>query len=280
MGTDFYFQATTAFSLTLDTIRGEGRVTPRLLLNFVAHGSRGEPWVVLQGLSAEVWLDAELLGRGDLRQQAGMALLDRALAQVYVPITRDGIRHVDSHARGDQISLRLDLRARTTLQRDGVPDPEPGRETFAQASHLVPRASWVKDVVEPIGSDQFVLLELAIPPNPERERWTRSLGHLEAAERFYHAGNDPEVLQRCYSAFEALEGAPKAVFEREPDEEKRVQLNAVLLAVKTFMHSGRHVSRSGAASGGFAVDHRDAEFALAQAKVWLSYFARIAQKTD
>lgn len=57
-------------------------------------------------------------------------------------------------------------------------------------------------------------------------------------------------------------------------------MNEALLAVKTFMHAGRHVSKGGALIGGFAADHRDAAFALGQAKVWLSYVARLAQRTE
>lgn len=275
MGTDFYFTANTTFRLTLDGIRGEGRVAPRLMLNFTGSRTSDQTQVTLDRMSAEVWLDSEMLGRGEMRQES-MPLLLATSIQVMVPITRDVVRHVDEHARGDQLSLRVDLRARTTVQRAGEPEtPWPGGESFAQGSALVPRASWVKDVVEPLGVETYVLLELPIPPAPERDRWAKSLDHIVMAERFYHEGNDPEVLQRCHAAFEALQGAPKAVFDREPDPAKRKQLDEALAAAKMFMHSGRHTSKTGELVGEFAVDHRDAAFALAEAKVWLSYIARL-----
>lgn len=97
---------------------------------------------------------------------------------------------------------------------------------------------------------------------PDRHRWERSLSHLVEAEQRFREGNDPEVLQRCYAAFEALEGAPKQILAALPDPEKRGQLDHALHAAREFMHSGRHVSKAEQLEGLFAVDHRDAAFAL------------------
>jgi hypothetical protein len=149
----------------------------------------------------------------------------------------------------------------------------------AQAQHQIPRTEWVSRVIQPLGVDQFVFLEVAIPPAPERERWQRALAHLAEAEQLFRTGNDPEVLQRCYAAFEALEGAPTEIFEAVDDEEKRKQLNKALRSAKEYMHSGRHVAESGASEGAYSVDHRDASFALGQAKVWLSYISHLLQRS-
>ncbi len=41
------------------------------------------------------------------------------------------------------------------------------------------------------------------------------------------------------------------------------------------MHNGRHVSKAAQSERPCPVDHRDAAFALGQAKVWLSYISRV-----
>lgn len=137
-------------------------------------------------------------------------ILTATTLQVLVSIARDALRYVDEHARGDEFSLRIDLRAWTTVTRGGQA-PISG-QTFAQRDVLVSRAAWVKHVLGPIGVGDYVLMELPVPPPPERERWRKSLEHIAEAEGFYHEGRDAEVLHRCHAAFEALDGAPKAVF--------------------------------------------------------------------
>jgi hypothetical protein len=127
-----------------------------------------------------------------------------------------------------------------------------------------------------------VLLDLPLPPPPDLERWQASVDHLRAAERFYHDGNDPEVLHRCYAAFDALAGAPKNIFDglAAADPDKGEKVDKALLAFRNYLQAGRHVSPSGASEGEFPVDHRDSEFALSQTKAWLAYVARLLANTN
>jgi hypothetical protein len=71
-------------------------------------------------------------------------------------------------------------------------------------------------------------------------------------------------------------GAPSIpLYSHETYAKKRDHLNIVLKNTKDFMHAGRHVSKQGQRIGEFDVDRRDADFALAQTKIWLVYIARL-----
>jgi hypothetical protein len=61
------------------------------------------------------------------------------------------------------------------------------------------------------------------------------------------------VRQSCYGAFESLNPAsPRAILAKVEDEEKRKHLNELLIAAKSYLQAGRHVSKSGAQIGEFA----------------------------
>jgi len=279
MGTDFYFPGNAGFNLTFDSVRGEGRVAPRLVLSFSGRPVKEQTRVDVDQLRAEVWLETEMLGSGSMREVTAHLLHHGGNLQVVMPISRDVLRYVDDRLRADHLSLRIDLRAgaRWRHESGGQVGEWTDGDAFSQATVVVTRSDWVMNVVAPLSIEEFVLIELPIPPPPDRERWAKSLGHLAEAEQFYHQGNDPEVLHRCYAAFEALAGAPKDIFALESDPDKRIRLDEALKYAKAYMHSGRHVSGASGQSGGFAVDHRDAAFALGQTKIWLSYIARLLQ---
>ena len=139
----------------------------------------------------------------------------------------------------------------------------------------IDQSSWISNVLPGLGYGQVRLLEIAFPPVPDKERWEKALKHVEQAENHFLHGNDPEVLQSCYAALESLEGAPKAIFDKVSDPQKRDHLNTVLKNTKDFMHAGRHVSREGERVGEFDTDRRDSDFALSQTKIWLVYIARL-----
>ncbi len=63
--------------------------------------------------------------------------------------------------------------------------------------------------------------------------------------------------------------------EKEHGVEKRQKIDALLDQTGKYFHAGRHVSKTGPQQGEFPVDHRDAEFALALAKFFLAYIAKL-----
>jgi hypothetical protein len=146
------------------------------------------------------------------------------------------------------------------------------------ASVEVARSDWIKDVLEPMRFGEYVLTEIWVPPVPERERWLLALEQLQQAKAQYAQGNDAGVFLHCFGAFETLGRKPEdyeKLFSTISDGFKRKQVNDLLKQVKNYLESGRHVSSDGPEQGKFAVDHRDAEFALWQAEMLLIYMAKL-----
>jgi hypothetical protein len=283
---DLKDQQTTVLQLRLDVVRAEGRVQPRLIFDFQGETKGTHVHAEIHALRVEVSSNGEYLGTGTQRNVVTDVFGYGSQVRIGVPITRAVIEYIDERLRGaTDVQLRLEVQAYLRLRTEtpaplgqASPEPSPWHEVTVwpiQAELTVPRSDWIARVVQPLGLDQYVFLEITIPPVPERGRWEQALAHLAEAEQHYREGNDPEVLQRCYAAFEALDGAPKAIFDALPDIDKRDQLNAALRAAKEYMHSGRHVSKAGELEGTYPVDHRDAAFALGQAKLWLSYISRL-----
>lgn len=280
-------QQTVLVRLHLDSISGQGRVSPRFVIDFRAE-TTGELHAEVHRMRVEVMADTEHLGTGSPRSVVSDVHPYGAPLRIEVPIDRSAIDFVDARLRGAHVTLKLEIEALLRVRSEprsvagqAAPEPGPWREVHTwpmQWDVPVPRSEWISRVVEPLGTERFIFLEVEIPQMPERERWGKALDHLDAAERLYREGNDAEVLQRCYAAFESLEGAPKAVFDSVLDPAKRERLNEALRTAKKYMHSGRHVSRGNEVEGSYPVDHRDSAFALGQAKLWLGYISRLLQR--
>src|SRR5437879_4801750 len=148
MGTDFFFQGNSAFKLTFDAVRGEGRVAPRLLLFFTGRPTKEQVHVVLDRLTAEVWLDSEMIGSGAMRDVLSHLHHFGGSLQVTVPISRDIVRHVDENLRSEQLSLRIDLRAaaRWRVEAGGQTGERAEDVAFSQATVMIPRGDWVTNV--------------------------------------------------------------------------------------------------------------------------------------
>lgn len=135
----------------------------------------------------------------------------------------------------------------------------------------VPRSTWVKAVLEPLGTERYIWIELPLPPLPAGHRWETVLEHLQLAERRNQEGSDADVLIRCYDALGALAPTdPKAIIPADINAEKRAVLDKALLEFRDFLQRGRHPQKTGDARGRYDTDHRDSEFALAMTKVWLT----------
>jgi hypothetical protein len=139
----------------------------------------------------------------------------------------------------------------------------------------VHRSEWLEKVVHPLGAFDYISIEIPLPKLPNQQEWTNALAHLGKAEEHYQAAHDAECLQSCWAIFDTLQGAPKHVFDKITDPEKRKQADDLLLQWKTYLPSGRHPSTAGPQQGTFAVDRRDSEFALGVSKLFLSYIARL-----
>jgi hypothetical protein len=279
-------------NMTLDSVRSEGPLSPRLTFKFECRPLHPFTQVHLTQLQSDVRFELQLLGALSMRELMEIVPSGGQQIALEASINREALGYVDEHARSRWVELMFEFRGhlKATKQAPGPNGYVDSVESVEWSDHYVrsgqntvriSKDEWIGSVVEPLGSQSHVLLDLPVPPPPDQARWLTSLDHLREAERFYRDGNDPEVLHRCYAAFDAMAGAPRNIFEglRAADPDKGDKVDKALLAFRSFLQAGRHVSPSGVSEGEFPVDRRDSEFALLQTKAWLTYVARLLANT-
>jgi hypothetical protein len=84
----------------------------------------------------------------------------------------------------------------------------------------------------------------------------------------------PESLPSSVALLRRCPLTPKDIVAALP-EPQRTEVDALVKAVGTFLHSGRHVSQVGESAGSFPVDRQAAYLALSTMKVMLSYLSQI-----
>jgi hypothetical protein len=280
---DLTYRTRSWVSVTVQSVAARGRLNPRLVLGLELTTPTDRVDAELRDVRLQVVFDGEVLGEGRLIGER--AARYGASCTVDVPVDRRTLDFVTSRlGRGASVGLRLLwyglLRVRwEPNESDGrrAGDPEPGVWTDAhlpvgQHDHplTIARSDWYAQVLQPIGGEDYVHLEVAVPRGEEAAAWRQALAHLDDAEKAYALGDDPAVFQYLRALFEALPGAPKNVFDVLP-EPKRQELDQLVHSFVDYLHHGRHVSKVGASAGAFPVDHQDAAFVLAMAQVVLSH---------
>ncbi len=265
--------------LTMASRIGAGRLRPRLQFTFNARTIREAARLQLLWLRMDIKCQGELVGVGDLTDVGETITSFNRPVNVEAPVDHRTLRWVTAETREGDISLQLDFRGYVHYEeRESEQVARVGEDVRVRAYSLpltIPRSDWFQHVLTNVGIGRYVFMEAEIPNPPDRQRWEQALRHLDEAERFFADGSSPQVLAACYSAFEALNADPKQVFANVTDPKKKASLDDLVIETKNFLHSGRHVSKGGPVQGGFAVDHRDAAFALVMTKAWVVYTARL-----
>lgn len=279
------YRGQTWAQLVVESVQGVGRVLPRLVVQLAARPYAADMLVQLTDLDARLMLGSELLSLGSLEQRDVVLYQQGITVTVASPLSPSAIDFIDSHFRRADISLQIEWRGTMRAQRrdeGSEPEPAPERWPLISVDHgpgagslTIARSDWVTKVLQPVGVGEYVLMDVPIPAAPDRDRWNRALHHLAEAERFFHMGDDEQVLQLCYGAFESLADDPTHIFDGVHDERQREKLDSLLRQFKAFLHGGRHVSKEGQFEGAYPVDHRDAEFSLGVSKVFLAYIAKL-----
>jgi hypothetical protein len=277
--------------LTYHSLYAVGRVQPRLGFNFHAQVPRHAATITTQIITSEIrlLLGAEVLGHGTKLETGDKLTVDsgRGIAcEVFT--SREAIHFIEEQFREHTLALTLSIWALLHVRDDGDAPPYNNHyqlhEWFItptktlQLSIPIARSDWVKSILEPLGMGSYVLMEMPVPSIPNRGDWEKALALLEKAEEQHALGNDPGVFSHCRGVFEAIQGAPKHIFDKIPDEHKRTAVDNLLKQAVDYFQHGRHVSKTGPQQGEFAVDHRDAEFALGLAKMFLAYCAKILEE--
>ncbi|MGH7691183.1 MAG: hypothetical protein ACRENY_08640 [Candidatus Dormibacteria bacterium] len=272
-------------SLSMESIYGQGRVSPRLALNFRQHPFFAAD-VELIDVTLRLEVSHELVGvtrlpRVILRQDAPLS--------VEFPTTHHMLRYAtDSLGSGSTaivFAATLHGEGRARLDPSRVPvgatrfmgEPELGEwgpitiSTGTTSTLQVSRSEWFERVLAPCRGETYVYLELALPP--DSTEWSTAIAHLRDAERCYALGDDPGVFLRLKAALDALPGAKQRILDDITDAAKQKAMDDLIRKIGAFLHAGRHVSESGDEAGVFPVDHLDAAFALDTVRVALAHLS-------
>lgn len=272
-----------------DTMHGDGRVVPRLRCRLLARTLRERMTVEVHLLRAELLAANEYVGEGLLTGER-VYHQDTQLT-LEIPLDRMALEYLDTIADGNQIDLTLRLSGWLHVRHDiedlprfeHLPAPgEWGFEAFGRGRSVnlpfrIPRSDWFTQVLEPLGTVQYICTEIAMPRGDHPLR--ASANHLHAAERALREGHDAQVFSRCHAAIEVMPGAPKDIYTGVGNEWERQALDKLLSQTKHYFHLGRHTADEGPQQGDFAVDHGDAAFALNLTKLLISHTARVLDRS-
>lgn len=272
--------------ISVRTITARGRISPRLLLFLELRTPTERVEAELHDVRVQVACGDEIVGEGRLIGEP--ATWHGHQCELEVPVTRQALDCVTERLeRHAAIDLTLDWYGLLRVRWEPTPsdnrrgsDPEAGTWTdlhlrAGQHQHHVgvARSDWYSQVVQAVGGDDYVHLEVAVPRGPEQARWRKALDRLADAEKAFALGDDAGVFQHLKGVFEALPGAKQHIFDALPDP-KRGEVDGFTKAFVNYLNHGRHVMNTGTLEGEFPVDHQDAGFAIAVTQVILSYASR------
>jgi hypothetical protein len=239
------------------TITARGRVTPRLLLFLELRTLTERVEAELHDVRVQVVCGEEIVGEGRLIGEA--ANWHGHQCELQIPVTRRALNLVTERLeRHAAIDLTLDRYGLLRVRWEPTPsdnrtgsDPEAGTWTDlhlrgGQHQHhiVVARSDWYSHVVQAVGGDDYVHLEVAVPRGPEQARWHKALDRLADAEKAFALGDDAGVFQHLKGVFEALPGAKQHIFDALPDP-KRSEVDRLAKAFVGYLNHGRHVMDAG-----------------------------------
>lgn len=257
---------------------------PRLTFDMEARTTRERMQVDIQLMHVRLIAGGEPLGEG-FATGISLGAMDTQI-QIEVPITVGALDALDAAVTGNRVDLTLELAGFLRARDDNddgrryASQPAPGEWVYqpfgrtqnTRLTFQVARSDWFTNVLEPIGTVDYVATEIALPRGDHALR--AAVNHLRDADRAYREGDDPTVFSRCRAATEALPGAPKQIFDPLTDRDEAKVLDELLRAANRLFHRGRHVGTGGQ----FAVDHHDARFALGMAKLLVAQTARVLDR--
>jgi len=285
----------TLAQLNFSQFTASGRLAPRLIFHVTAQTREKEISARILHLTARIEFNGELFGVGLLFPIGELITHHERQFSLEIQITREELTFIQENFRDHRFSLSLTLSGlMQILDERPLDQRRDGNRSSVGAWDMLPfdhvrweigvaQSDWIKNILEPTGFGEYILLNLPLPAPPHRERWQQAIDHLKEAEAQFLLGNDAEVLNRCHAAFETLGRSPAAfeqLFAPISDESKRKDINVLLKQTKGYLNAGRHVNRSGEDVGTFAVDHRDAEFAVGMTKLFLNYLAKLLPSNE
>jgi hypothetical protein len=266
-------------------VTGHGQVAPRLSFEMQARTPRERMHVELHLMQAELTVRDELLGTGLL---TGILLSHGARPiTMEIPVSRGAVSYLEAASPENRIDLELKLTGWLRARDDNedshrfTSDPLPGEsifQSFGQANQAllrfeVARSDWFSNVLEPIGTVDYVSTEIVLPRGDDSLK--AAINQLRRAESAYATHDDPAVFLYCRGAIDALPGAKQEIFAALTDRDEARLLDDLTRQAGQYLHRGRHVADDGEQDGQFPVDHHDARFALNLTKLLISHIGRV-----
>jgi hypothetical protein len=268
----------------ITSVGASGHLSPLLLLNLQFKTPTERIAAELHHVQVRVFGANEFIGSGSI--VGAEASWYASPFQLAVPVTHQMLRYMTSTLPPNaDPSLKLTWSGLLRVKwHPGEDDPRMQSDPEADEWVLmpftqtdlnfgIPRSDWFGQVLQAVGDDQYIYQEVAIPKGPGASDWRSTLVLVEEAEKAYALGDDPGVFTKLRGALDALPGAKKNIVDALP-EPRRAAIDALLLAVGNYLHSGRHVAVDGEAAGTFPVNRIDADAAISLMRVLLSYISR------
>lgn len=236
-------------------------------------------------MQADLTVRDELLGIGFL---TGIPLSHGARPiTMEIPVSRSSVSYLEAVSPENRVDLELKLTGWLRARDDNddahrfTSDPLPGEsifQSFGQANQAllrfeVARSDWFSNVLEPIGTVDFISTEIVLPRADDSLK--AAINQLRRAESAYAIHDDPAVFLYCRGAIDALPGAKQNIFASLTDRHEARLLDDLTRQAGQYLHRGRHVADDGDQDGQFPVDHHDARFALNLTKLLISHIGRV-----
>ncbi len=275
---------------------GIGKVQPRIQVTLKARTAQGVE-ITWGQLIASLSLNNEQLGTSPLTFISPISTFDTYVA-LDIAVSHHALQHLQEHMQGPSLLLSLGLsglmwvrsvappdasqRRNWTGFDDGTPMSVDSARTSGGMMISLARSDVYTQILEPTGFGRYILMELPVPPVPDPSQWRIAIEHLKKADEQWTLGYDAGVFAECHAALESAtfatgENDHRELLAKIEDARKREALNLLVLKTKAYLDSGRHASKQAGSEqqGKFAVDHQDAEFALAQTRFLVAYLAKL-----
>lgn len=269
-------------NIQLSEVRGRGITYPKLEVILKARTERGiefEPLLVQISAFLEIEKPVQyaLLGSG-LAAYPIHEIHDHFESQIVaeIPLNERAIKLIESNLRDDYLGISVHY---SGYGKMSVPGKSVEKLTQLINEPLGPlqlsKIDWIKKVLEPIGYPSRFILDVPIPKVGNNASYTTSLESLERATTEFLEGHDRPVFAACYDAFDTqIYDQRETLLNTIDNDQKRSAIGNVIETVHRFTNGGRHLPAERATSGGFEVDHIDAEFARILTTAAIAYISK------
>lgn len=284
---DLRVASNTVCTLEIRDIMANGRLTPRLILSIKLATPTESIRVKLHHIIVRILCNLEIVGEGlILSEEVSSNGTD---TQIEVQTSRQMLKYVtETIGQSSTVSLKFAYYGfmqvmKESSNSENIMNGNPSNGYWKE--YLIPnngityplfiaRSDWYSKVLQPIGNDDFLYLEVAVPKGELADLWRNALSHLSDAEKCFAMGDDAGVFSKLKGMTEALPGAKKNIVDDLPSPKKE-EVNKLLKSYSEFLNHGRHVAIDGENAGQFPVNRIDSENAIAFGKIMISYISRL-----